>query len=142
MKKLVVTLLGVVLLALGVVTFVDRGGLYPVQAQETQTQDAEQETQAQDPIDQLDEVEANLAYEENTIQVVETYGPSVVAVNVSVQGQRMNPFEDNPEFDQLPDELRRFLTPPEPEGDQAPRSRARAAVSWQTKRVTSSPTTT
>ena len=143
MKKLLITVFGVVLLALGVVAFVERGNLYPVQAQETQTQDTQaqdtggQETGGQDtggaqaqPVDQLDEIQANLDYEENTIQVVETYGPSVVAVNVAVQGERMNPFEDPQFFDQLPEdfqdqipeEFRRFFTPQEPqeEGDQAP----------------------
>ena len=134
MKKLFVTLCGVVLLTLGVVTFVEQGNLYPAQAQDTQTQDTQaqdtEEAQSQAPIDQLDEVQANLAYEENTIQVVETYGSSVVAVNVAVQGQRINPlegtpFEDDPEFfDQLPEEFRRFLpnpNQPQDEGDQAPR---------------------
>ena len=130
MKKLVVTLFGVVLLALGAITFVDQGNFYPAQAQETQEQTEETQEQPQ-----LDEAQANLQNEENTIQVVETYGSSVVAVNVAVQGQRMNPFED-PQFfdqfpeefqDQIPDEFRRFFMPQEPQGegdqtpDQAPR---------------------
>jgi len=36
---------------------------------------------------------ALLQNEQNTVNVVKQYGPSVVAVNVTVQGQRVNPFQ-------------------------------------------------
>lgn len=44
-----------------------------------------------------------LAYEQNTIDIVQRYSPSVVAINVTVEGQRVNPLEN------LPPELRRFF---------------------------------
>ena len=49
------------------------------------------------------EQQQRLAYEQNTIDVVKRYGPSVVAINVTVRGQRVNPMEN------LPPELRRFF---------------------------------
>ncbi|HKI56884.1 MAG TPA: trypsin-like peptidase domain-containing protein [Trueperaceae bacterium] len=36
---------------------------------------------------------ALLQSEQNTVNIVKQYGPSVVAVNVTVQGQRVNPFQ-------------------------------------------------
>ncbi len=36
---------------------------------------------------------ALLQDEQNTVNIVKTYGPSVVAVNVTVKGQRVNPFQ-------------------------------------------------
>lgn len=45
----------------------------------------------------------HLVYEQNTIDIVRRYGPSVVAINVTVEGQRVNPLEN------LPPELRRFF---------------------------------
>ncbi|MDN5870280.1 MAG: trypsin-like peptidase domain-containing protein [Nitrococcus sp.] len=47
--------------------------------------------------------QAYLAYERNTIAIVDRYSPSVVAINVTVKGQRVNPFEN------LPPELRQFF---------------------------------
>lgn len=44
-----------------------------------------------------------LAYEQNTIDIVRRYGPSVVAINVTVEGQRVNPLKN------LPPELRQFF---------------------------------
>ncbi|MCO6440113.1 MAG: trypsin-like peptidase domain-containing protein [Nitrococcus mobilis] len=44
-----------------------------------------------------------LANEQNTIDIVQRYSPSVVAINVTVEGQRVNPLEN------LPPELRRFF---------------------------------
>ncbi len=51
-----------------------------------------------------------LAYEQNTIDIVKRYGPSVVAVNVTVKGTRVNPLEN------VPPQLRPFfkqLIPPD-----------------------------
>ena len=56
----------------------------------------------------FDEPEALLANEENTIDVVQKFGPSVVAINVNIQGEAMRPFEDIP-ADQLPPEFRDLL---------------------------------
>ena len=47
--------------------------------------------------------EERLAYEQNTIDIVKRYSPSVVAINVTVEGQRINPLEN------IPPELRRFF---------------------------------
>ena len=49
-----------------------------------------------------------LESERNTIEVVERYAPSVVAVNVRVEGRITNPLEDIPE-DQIPPFFREFL---------------------------------
>lgn len=56
----------------------------------------------------FDESEAFLADEQNTIDMVNAFGPSVVAINVSVQGEAMRPFNDIPP-DQLPPEFRDLL---------------------------------
>lgn len=37
-----------------------------------------------------------LAYEQNTIDIIKQYGPSVVAVNVTVKGARVNPLQNVP----------------------------------------------
>ncbi len=58
--------------------------------------------QAQTPTP-LDEAQALLEDERNTVEVVERYGPSVVAINVEVGGQRIDPFSE------LPEEFRRFF---------------------------------
>jgi S1-C subfamily serine protease len=56
----------------------------------------------------FDEPLALLASEQNTIDVVNEFGPSVVAINVSVQGEAMRPFENVPP-EQLPPEFRDIL---------------------------------
>lgn len=56
----------------------------------------------------LDEPEAFLADEQNTVDVVNAFGPAVAAINVTVQGEAMRPFEDIPP-DQLPPEFRDLL---------------------------------
>jgi S1-C subfamily serine protease len=53
---------------------------------------------------------ALLADEQNTIDVVRTYGDSVVAINVEVQGRTVNPFENIPEQN-LPPFFRQFIQP-------------------------------
>ena len=44
----------------------------------------------------FDERKALLANERNTIDVIDRYGPSVVAVSVAVRGELMSPFGDDP----------------------------------------------
>jgi S1-C subfamily serine protease len=56
----------------------------------------------------FDESAAFLANEQNTIDVVNAFGPSVVAINVTIQGEPMRPFADIPE-DQLPQDFRDLL---------------------------------
>lgn len=64
--------------------------------------------------------EALLETERNTIDIVNRYGPSVVAVNVTVQGRMMNPLEGIPE-EQIPPFLRDFLEQMPPQQQQGPR---------------------
>jgi serine protease Do len=93
-----------------------------VRAQESQPQEEmQQETQSESATSEnssTPDTSALIEYERNTIEVVNTYGPSVVAVNVEVQGQRQSQFEGIPE-DQLPEFFREFLpqfTPQQPQG--------------------------
>jgi S1-C subfamily serine protease len=51
-----------------------------------------------------------LENERNTIDVVRTYGDSVVAINVKIQGRTVNPFGGIPE-ESLPPFFRQFLQP-------------------------------
>ncbi len=59
----------------------------------------------------LDEPSAFLADERNTIDIVERYGHSVVAVNVEVLGEAVDPFA--PFRDSLPPQFRDFFRLPE-----------------------------
>jgi serine protease Do len=59
-------------------------------------------------INSFNEFESFLANEQNTVDIVNAFGPSVVAINVSVQGEAMRPFEDVPQ-EQLPPEFRDLL---------------------------------
>ncbi len=59
-------------------------------------------------IEPLNEPQVFLANEQNTIDVVNAFGPAVAAINVSVQGEAMRPFEDIPPS-QLPPEFRDIL---------------------------------
>jgi serine protease Do len=76
-------------------------------AQEDETQ---RETQVSQQAVEVVPSDALTQDELNTIEVVQNYGPSVVAVNVAVRGQPFDPFSDFP-FDprQLPPEFRRFF---------------------------------
>ncbi|MDZ7704326.1 MAG: trypsin-like peptidase domain-containing protein [Trueperaceae bacterium] len=66
----------------------------------------------------LDENRAFIDDERNTVSIIERYGPSVVAVNVEVAGQRTDPFDQFRE--QIPEQFRDLI--PEPgEEDPAPR---------------------
>ncbi|MFV2063486.1 MAG: S1C family serine protease [Chloroflexota bacterium] len=58
-------------------------------------------------ISPIDEPAALLASELNTIEVIEQFGPSVVAVNVAVRGEVMLPFEDTP-AGEVPEGFRDF----------------------------------
>jgi serine protease Do len=64
---------------------------------------------------QLNETGALLQDEQNTIDLIGTYGPSVVAVNVEVRGQRVNPF-DGQDFQNLPPEFKQFFQGMIPQG--------------------------
>ncbi|HEX7004532.1 MAG TPA: trypsin-like peptidase domain-containing protein [Trueperaceae bacterium] len=60
-----------------------------------------QQDQAQQQDTRSTETEALLQSEQNTIQIVERYGDSVVSINVEVSGQRVDPFEGIPD-EQIP----------------------------------------
>ncbi len=62
-------------------------------------------TQAIQP---LNENQAFLQDEQNTVQVFKTYGESVVAVNVEVEGRQMNPFAQG-QLQSVPPEPRQFF---------------------------------
>ncbi len=68
--------------------------------------------QAQGVVAPLDEAAALLQDEANTVSVIETYGPSVVAVHVEVLGRAVDPFEQLRE--QLPPQFRDFFNLPQP----------------------------
>ena len=59
----------------------------------------------------LNEKQAMLQDETNTVDVFKTYGPSVVSVNVEVQGQQVNPFMQGGQgqMQNLPPEFRQFF---------------------------------
>jgi len=59
-------------------------------------------------LETFSEPQAFLADEQNTVDIVNAFGPSVVAINVSIQGEAMRPFENIPS-DQLPPEFRDLL---------------------------------
>jgi S1-C subfamily serine protease len=67
--------------------------------------------QTEAPVEVLEvfnEPEALIADEQNTVEIVGAFGPSVVAINVTIQGEPMRPFADVPE-DQLPRDFRDLL---------------------------------
>jgi serine protease Do len=68
------------------------------------------------PIAALDEPDALLQDEANTVEVVAAYGGSVVAVHVEILGRAIDPFEQL--RDQLPPQFREFFNLPEPGGPQ------------------------
>ncbi len=64
----------------------------------------------------LDEKQAMLQDETNTVDVFKTYGPSVVSVNVEVQGRQVNPFmqggqggQGQNQLQNMPPEFRQFF---------------------------------
>jgi len=92
--------LGTLIVAVGLV--LAGANLFPVvSAQSSTTQSGSQPS-------------ALLQNEQNTVNIVNTYGPSVVAVNVTVQGQRVNPFQQQG----VPPQFRQFL-PQQPQVIQA-----------------------
>lgn len=114
MRRIALSAVVVALLGLGAYDVFDKGNPQPQIAQAQEAQENIQEAQEQP----LDETQALLEDEENTISVYDTFGNSVVAINISVRGEMVNPFE---EFqDQLPPG---FQLPPEfqqPDGENAP----------------------
>lgn len=70
----------------------------------------------------LDEADAFLADERNTIEIVEHYGASVVAVSVEVRGEAVDPFA--PFRDSLPPQFRDFFRLPQAPQTPQPRQGA------------------
>lgn len=57
--------------------------------------------------------EGFLQYEQNTIEIFERYSPSVVAINVEVEGQQVLPEGLEDFLDEVPEQFRRFVQPPQ-----------------------------
>ncbi len=93
------------LFSVGLVAALSLGWLGLYEAALPGVAQAQAETQTITPVA---EERAFLEDERNTIDVIERYGPSVVAVNLYVQGRRMDPFEG---FPGIPEEFRRRLAP-------------------------------
>lgn len=72
-------------------------------------QEATQESM-QETIAPINEARALLEYEQNTIDIIETYGPSVVAISVEVRGEQQNPADF---LRQIPEQFRDFFNLPE-----------------------------
>lgn len=100
-KSLLLPTLCILALSLG---WLGWQGTTPTQAQ----------TQTLAPVAPIEEGRALLEDERNTVEVIERYGPSVVAINIYMLGQRMGPVEG------IPPEFRRFFdlpqAPQSPEG--------------------------
>ena len=85
-------------------SFVYNASVAAVQAQVQQEQPPRQPSQKQ----RLKNTDSWSQEERETIAVVERYGPSVVAVNVSVSGERLNPLGMVP-LEQVPPQLRDYF---------------------------------
>lgn len=92
--------LATLVLVLAAAFVIDQGSLGAL-AQENQAQQAD--------------TEGLLQYEQNTVEIVERYGNSVVSVNVEVRGQRVDPFEGIPE-EQIPPFFRQPRQQPPQQG--------------------------
>ncbi len=81
MKRLLLSIATVSVLSLGAYSFIQASQPQTVLAQE---------------VSSINEGQALLQDEENTISIVDTYGPSVVAINVTIRGQAVIPeqFQD------------------------------------------------
>ncbi len=113
MRRFALSAVVVALLGLGVYKFANE----PMQPQFVRAQEAQEEIQ-EAQVSPINEGEALLQDEENTISVIETFGNSVVAINISISGQAVDPFADLQ--DQLPPG---FQLPPQfqqPQGEDAP----------------------
>jgi S1-C subfamily serine protease len=91
MKRSLKVATGVMAISAAIVVGGFVGAIHPV----TPASAANQVT----PVDQSD----RLADEQNTIDIVKKFGPSVVAINVTVEGERVNPLAN------LPPQLRQFF---------------------------------
>jgi serine protease Do len=87
MRRIALSAALVALLGFGAYEVLDKTAPQP---QIVQAQD--QTTQSTTGVQPLDESAALLADEENTISVIDTYGNSVVAINIEISGQTVDPF--------------------------------------------------
>ena len=116
MRRIALSAVVVALLGLGAYGIFDKENPQPQTAQAQEAQENIQEAQVQP----LDETQALLKDEENTISVIDTFGNSVVAINISILGEAVDPFADL----QLPPGLKlppQFQQPQTPEGEDGPR---------------------
>ncbi len=120
MRRTLLSAVVVAVLGLGAYGVLDKNAPRPatVQAQDTQTTESTVETTVTS-VQPIDENAALLQDEENTISVIDTYGNSVVAINISIRGEAVN-FADLQE--QLPPgfELPPQFQQPQGEDGEAP----------------------
>lgn len=116
MRRIALSAVVVALLGLGAYGIFDKENPQPQVAQAQEAQESIQEAQVQP----IDEAQALLEDEENTISVYDTFGNSVVAINISIRGEAVDPFADlqlPPGFELPP----QFQQPQTPEGEDGPR---------------------
>ena len=82
--------------------------LFLLAACDYQAVPSEQTVSEVEPTQTFAEPAAFIEDEQNTIDVVNAFGPSVVAINVAIKGEPMQPFANVPE-DQLPQDFRDLL---------------------------------
>ncbi len=105
-KKILLPLSLTALLAGGGVLYTQYGAPLASYVQAQGEQGVTQTTAAVQP---FNEKQALLQDETNTVNVFKTYGPSVVSVNVEVQGQQVNPFMQGQGLQNVPPEFQQFF---------------------------------
>ncbi len=109
LQKTRISFLGLLLVSIFIVTACNDTAVPTEQPEATVEAPDEAATEAvAEEVEPFDEPQAFLADEQNTVDVVNAFGPAVAAINVSVQGEAMRPFEDIP-ADQLPPDFRDIL---------------------------------
>jgi serine protease Do len=116
MRRIVLSAVIIAVLGLGAYGVLDRNA---PQSQTALAQESQTEATATG-VQPIDEAAALLEDEENTISVIDTYGNSVVAINIYLRGEVVDPFADlqlPPGFELPP----QFQQPQTPGGDDEPR---------------------
>jgi serine protease Do len=120
MRRIALSAVVVALLGLGAYGVLDRSAPQPsmAQAQDSQTETTSTTTESTTVgVQPLDENAALLEDEENTISVIDTFGKSVVSINIYLRGEVVDPFANlqlPPGFELPPD----FQQPEAPQGSE------------------------
>jgi serine protease Do len=117
MRRFALSAVVVALLGLGAFGVLDRNAPQPQMAQAQDSQTTTDTTTS--TVQSIDENAALLQDEENTISVIDTFGDSVVAINIEIRGQTVDPFGGQlpPGFQLPPD----FQQPQGEDGQDAPK---------------------